>query len=363
MELKIDLNRIPNDDKMELTLRSLYESCGYRSYKMSKFEEYELYAHNRDFLGDGGIMTFTDVSGRLMALKPDVTLSIVKNSKASTGTQKVYYRENVYRASKNNGFKEISQCGIECIGDIDNCNTLEVLILALKSLKATNKPFKLMLSHMGILASFLKSYSLSDAESEQIQTCIKRKNAGGIKEILKEETCALAEALSLNGEPASVINELKKICLNEGINAVEELEEIVNSLIELGYGDNIGIDLCVVNDMNYYRSLVFKGYIDCVPECVLIGGRYDDLVKKMGRDSGAIGFALYLDKLSLINESYLNVPDILLRYTSDIPYLTVIKYADELRNKGYSVVTSAFENICANRVININSDGTIKEVR
>ena len=82
-------------------LRALYERSGYSRYKMSKFEEYDLYVRNKDFLVSDSVITFTDTNGRLMALKPDVTLSIVKNSKDTPGfAQKVYYQENVYRISK-----------------------------------------------------------------------------------------------------------------------------------------------------------------------------------------------------------------------------------------------------------------------
>lgn len=59
-------------------LRLLYAKYGYKPYRMSKFEEYDLYANNRSFLPAGGAITFTDTNGRLMALKPDVTLSIAK---------------------------------------------------------------------------------------------------------------------------------------------------------------------------------------------------------------------------------------------------------------------------------------------
>ena len=62
-------------------LRELYESFGYSQYKMSKFEEYDLYVRNKSFLVSDHIITFTDTDGKLMALKPDVTLSIVKNSR------------------------------------------------------------------------------------------------------------------------------------------------------------------------------------------------------------------------------------------------------------------------------------------
>lgn len=78
-------------------LARLYESYGYSYYKVSRFEEYDLYARNRNFLSGGQILTFNDADGRLMALKPDVTLSIVKNTKDDEGMKKIYYKENVYR--------------------------------------------------------------------------------------------------------------------------------------------------------------------------------------------------------------------------------------------------------------------------
>lgn len=116
-------------------LRGVFESAGYRRFKMSKFEEYDLYAKNKDFLVSENVLTFTDLDGRLMALKPDVTLSIVKNSRDSEGIEKVYYHENVYRASGGSlGFREISQAGLECIGEIDEYCVCEVLSLAAKSL-------------------------------------------------------------------------------------------------------------------------------------------------------------------------------------------------------------------------------------
>ena len=125
---------LKNDEKAVFELRSLYENFGYRKYKMSKFEEYDLYARNKSFLpqSDGNIITFNNVDGRLLALKPDVTLSIVKNAKEGRQV-KEYYNENVYRMVDHE-YREFMQVGLECIGDIDLYSTCEVLMLAKKSL-------------------------------------------------------------------------------------------------------------------------------------------------------------------------------------------------------------------------------------
>ena len=104
---------IKNDEEAILRFKNLYRQYGYKQYKMSKFEEYDLYAENKNFLTNSNIITFTDLNGKLMALKPDVTLSIAKNVKDTDGIQKLYYSENVYRARKGgNEFREIMQTGL-----------------------------------------------------------------------------------------------------------------------------------------------------------------------------------------------------------------------------------------------------------
>lgn len=371
MQKVFDEKRLRADERIAMTLRSIYESYGYTPYKMSKFEEYELYSNNIDFLGEGGVLTFTGVNGRLMALKPDVTLSIVKNFKGSSGTQKVYYKENVYRcAGRGESFKELPQCGIECIGDVGSYETSEILFLAVKSLEVTERPFKLEISHMGVLASLIPDILSAQRIKDELFTCIKRKNTDGIKELAKtygaeESDCSpLCEAIALNGSAMEVIASLKRLCPTEGLSAVRELEEAVSFLIDLGYKDNIGIDLSILNDMNYYRSLVFRGYIDCIPDGILSGGRYDDLVKKMGRDCKAIGFALSLNKLEELsrNESP-DIIDAVVLYDKNTPAVTVFNCCQNLRDDGLYVVAlpSYSENLGGRRIFDLTADGVITE--
>ena len=117
--MAINETLLKSEEKAVYALRSLYSRHGYSQFKMSKFEEYDLYVKNKDFLVSDGIIAFTDTNGRLKALKPDVTLSIINNSKDSSGVQKLYYNENVYRISgSTHTYKEIMQAGLECIGQI-----------------------------------------------------------------------------------------------------------------------------------------------------------------------------------------------------------------------------------------------------
>lgn len=130
--MQLDWTILRSGEQIMYRLRGLYERYGYRRFKMSKFEEYDLYVRNKDFLVSDRMITFTDARGILMALKPDVTLSIIKNTRAEeAGPRKVYYNESVYRSGQGEEtFQEIMQTGLECIGELDLYHIYEVIALA-----------------------------------------------------------------------------------------------------------------------------------------------------------------------------------------------------------------------------------------
>ena len=86
----IDDKILRNEEKAIYALRSLYGKYGYKPFKMSKFEEYEYYIQNKDFLVSDRIIAFNDTNGKLLALKPDVTLSIIKSGEDIDGYNKRY---------------------------------------------------------------------------------------------------------------------------------------------------------------------------------------------------------------------------------------------------------------------------------
>ena len=160
------------------SLRALYNRYGYTQYKMGKFEEYDLYARNKDFLISDSVITFTDLNGKLMALKPDVTLSIVKNTTdRPEDLQKLYNNENVYRVSKGSrSFREITQVGLESLGRIDDYCILEVLLLAARSLQCISPDAILDISHLGLLSRLIDSLGVRPEDKPKLLSCIGDKN-------------------------------------------------------------------------------------------------------------------------------------------------------------------------------------------
>ena len=307
--MSIDLSVLKNDEKAIFGLRSIYRRYGYSQYKMSKFEEYDLYVRNKDFLVSDNIITFTDTTGKLLALKPDVTLSIIKNGKDVPGViEKVYYNENVYRVSKgSHQFKEIMQVGLECIGDIDDYCIYEVLTLAAESLASISEKCVIDISHLGILSDILASLGVSHEAEKKIVKCIGEKSVHEIATICKNEGAkeeSVKLLLDVVGTYGSISACLPKLSALLGDNAnMKELENIANALSKTAFADKFRLDFSVIGDMNYYNGIVFKGFVDGIPNGILSGGRYDRLMQKMGRKSGAIGFAVYLDMLERLSDN------------------------------------------------------------
>lgn len=345
----IETDNLKYDEQAVFLLRSLYSKYGYKQYKMRKFEEYDLYVRNKDFLISDSVITFTDTNGKLMALKPDVTLSIVKNTKDSDGSvQKVYYDENVYRVSKGtHSYKEIKQAGLECIGDVDTYCVCEVLSLAVKSLMTISESCVVDVSDLAILFALYDYIGLSYETRKRMTSLISDKNTHEMKRLCEdmsvseESTALLEELISYNGTPDEILPRLKAMAERIGAQAeFSEFESVVSSLDE-ELQSKLRIDFSVVSDINYYNGIVFKGFIDKIPDSVLSGGRYDSLMQSMSRKSKAIGFAVYIDMLERFNikESEFDYAAVLL-YSENDSISTVKNAAQRLINEYGCVFTA-----------------------
>lgn len=293
-------------EQVAFDLRALYSRYGYAQYKMSKFEEYDLYARNKDFLISENVITFTDLSGKLMALKPDVTLSIVKNSADQTPwVQKLYYNENVYRIAKGGaGFREIMQMGLETLGDLDDYCIGEVLELACRSLKTISEAAVLDVSHLGLLRQVMESAGIPKDLQTDAAAMIGRKSTHELEALCRDcgaDAATLTQLVSLNGKPAAVLPTLTALLQDKAdADTLNRFTAVVGALESRGLGEVLNIDFSVVDDMHYYNGFVCKGFVKGLPDSVLSGGQYDKLMKKMHRQSGAMGFAVYLDQLEYL---------------------------------------------------------------
>lgn len=338
------------EEQYILKMRELYELYGYKKYKMSKFEHYDLYLENKSFLASNNIVTFTDAGGTLLALKPDITLSIVKNAPEEiTAPEKVYYCENVYRsADQSGGIREIQQVGIEYIGDMDTYAQAEVLSLAAKSLAEVSENSLICVSHMGLMTALLDRAGLTGTARREVLRCLGERNKHELQEICVTENIAAKDAARLSavveiyGDFKGGLEKLDRILADipaqdPARQAADELAGLYRVLHAIHLDDTFVLDFSVTNDMDYYNGITFQGFVDGIPEHVLSGGRYDTLVKKFGKNAGAIGFAIYPDLLERMTEEKRDSDiDVLITYGNADPAAAAME-AERLTGDGLRV--------------------------
>ncbi len=331
---------------LEHRLEELSRKFGYAPYKMSRFEEYELYVRNKDFLQSDRVITFSGPDGRLLAMKPDVTLSIVKNAPETPGTvRKVHYRENVYRQDRDAGnFREILQAGIECVGDVGAYEVAEVVHLAAQALASLGEGTILSLSHVGLIRWALEKSGLPEASRKQALDCLGQKREQELRSLCAEQGADAAPLLALLR--ARNIGELEPLA---DCGALRELREITALLDE----KQVRLDFSLGNDMKYYSGLVFKGYVRGVPASVLSGGQYDRLLSHMGKKARAIGFAVYLDRLPEEDDGW-DVDTLLL--TGDASPAEVLAAAETLPGTVLAMKTEPAEQVWKRKAIVENGE-------
>lgn len=302
----MNVNFLETKEQIAFSLEEMYDNFGYSKYKMNKFEPYSFYMQNENFLNDNRVLTFYNPNGKLVALKPDITMSIVKNCfNHQEKNHKIYYNESVFRVPKGQEeFKEIHQIGVEYIGILDTYTTMEILNLAYKSLEKMNDDFVLSFSNIAILLYLFEELQLSSMQIHQITLYLQQKNIHDLNKYLKQENIQddniFIQLLELESEPKKAIASLYKIfAQNETVQQdILVLETVTTILENITKEHKIQIDFSYIPSIEYYNELVFVGYIEKLATPILIGGRYDNLLQKMNIHSkSALGFAVNLSLL------------------------------------------------------------------
>jgi len=351
------------EEQVMFSLRGLYQRYGYAPFKMSKFEAYDLYMKNKEFLVSEGVITFTDTDGTLMALKPDVTLSIVKNYRGAP-LHKVCYSENVYRiAGASRSYREIMQTGLECMGDVGLYEISEVILLALQSLQTIAPSFMLDLSHMDILDAVLADTDLTDAHTEEAIGLIAGKNEDALMTLCsglpEEQTRRLMQLLRISAPLPQALPQLKTLIDSPALQELEILSAVLQSQ---GLAERVHLDFSIVSDRHYYNGFVFRGYAEGIPESILSGGQYDRLMRKMGKPARGIGFAVYLDQLELLSRKQKSYDiDTVLLYDADTDLVSLTQAAAGLAETGVLLLREIPAQLRYRRLLRA-TDGRLEEL-
>lgn len=291
-------------------IRNRFYTYGYQQVRTSTFEDYDMYSTITGTVNKDDMIKIVDASGKVLVLRPDVTIPISKmtawNNQQSRDRHRFFYVLDIFRQSiDGNGKKENTQAGIECFGESTVETDAEILTLAihtLKDLDFTN--FKIEIGHAGFFKELIAESSLNGSQLEQLKTLIQTKNMTEIEAFLAELPLsgALRSAIQkiplLYGNPGDVIEQAKEVVLNENMQMkLDNLKQVVDTLKDYGVEDAIVCNLGLINNMNYYSDIIFQGFTENVGKPVLMGGRYDNLGGENGNPIPAIGFAIDVDFL------------------------------------------------------------------
>jgi ATP phosphoribosyltransferase regulatory subunit len=311
-------------EEIRAALISIYKNRGFTQIFPSRVEEYGLYMENQNFFKGECAAAFMGKSGKLLTFKPDTTLSIINGLKSETCAQKLFYIDEIARSGRNTDFNFITQIGIEIIDSGDSYfSSAEAVDMALESLRSVGAKSALDISHQGFLNGLFDALKITDRRGAI--DALRAKNENALPAALKE-ICSISEPLGF------ALSKIKKFDLNETAKlALEELE-FLNKIFK---NQNLALDFSATGDLDYYNGLILRGYVEGIPAAVLTGGRYDNLLSKMNKKGGAIGFAVSLSAAPLPVAEFDS--DILIYFDSNSDFQKILQMEKKLRFEGKSV--------------------------
>ena len=258
-----------------------------------------------------------DSQGDLLAMRPDVTMQVARmcamRYRGTTNPLRFRYTQRVFREADTRlqaATRELTQIGIECIGEQGAAADAEVIGLMTEALITAGVPkFKLAVATVGVLRSLLGASNGSAAWQQSILEAYHSSNFVDLDNLTDEASEAFAQS-GARQEIARAIRKLARI--RGGQEAIDEVRQLVEPLacldglnefeqayVELckrGLRERIMIDFSVMSSFDYYTGIVFEAYAPQIGTPLGSGGRYDHMLAAYGEDRPAAGFAFYLEQ-------------------------------------------------------------------
>ena len=268
--------------RLESDVAEMLAKEGLVEIKTPIFEYYDLFTQTGSPIKQESMYKLTGSDGRILVLRPDTTTPVARlaSMRLRDRPLKLFYIQPVFRA----GGREILQAGVEWIG---GGGDVELIALAASLLKGLGlEGARIEIGHAAILREL-------GIENEETHEFLARKNFSAFQDYLENrlgvsEARRITSLLSLYGKK-DAIDEAK--ALMPGLSALNELEALSERL-------DMDVDMGLVGDMGYYTGAVFRGYAPGVPGAIISGGRYDNLMKTLGQEESALGFAVDLTAIA-----------------------------------------------------------------
>lgn len=293
---------------MENKIRQLFQKSGYMEIETPTVEFYDVFSGN--LIPQEDMFKFTDPQGRILVLRPDMTIPVARVAatklKDNLWPVKVFYIGNTFSYNEMGGGKqkEYTQAGVEILGISRPEADAELIALAVQALQEAGlDEFQIDIGQVDFFRGLMEQSGLSVYEAEEIRELIDKKDFVGVEHLVNSHDidAELKELiLNLPGYFGStdVIDELtRKKVSGKVLKALEYLKTVLEILDDWGFGDYVSIDLGMVQSLNYYTGIVFRGFTYGVGYPVLSGGRYDNLIGRFGKECPATGFSMGINMI------------------------------------------------------------------
>ena len=261
---------------------------GFTEYEGPELESLELYTEKSGDEIVGQLYHFTDKGDRQVALRPEMTPTLAR----MVASQHRNYRKPIkwfsvprlfrYERPQKGRHREHYQWNCDIVGEkspMAEAELIGVLCLGLSLLGLGPKDVVVKVSDRSWWDAFLEKQGVGETERPTVLRTLDRLESATAEQ-RREKLGVLAEAVEAVWEGKSADSE-----------AVGQVRKGVEAL---GYGDWCETDYRVVRGLAYYTGVVFEVHDRAGKlRAVAGGGRYDDLLKRLGgEDLPAVGFGM-----------------------------------------------------------------------
>lgn len=299
-----------NYDRIQGKIISVIMNHGCKIIETPSFEDYDVYQHFFPQLRQQMVKTI-DTDGRVLVLRPDVTLPIVETAARefprSNQLLKFGYVSTVFREyyGRSTYGKDFLQGGIEILGDSSPECDGEVIVTAAEILKAVGvENIRIDIGTAAYTQALFDGLPLSEEQKATLKGYMAERNLVACKSyiaslpISSDARKALEALPVLFGPYAQTLSKARDYSINSGmLNALSRLERVYDYILYAGYADKVQLDFGFASRLGYYTDTVFKVYVDGALYDIIDGGRYDQLSSRFGVDRPACGFGMNINLL------------------------------------------------------------------
>lgn len=321
------------------------EKYGFDEIAGPVLEPVELYQKSGSEIPEQ-MYTFTDKSGRKIALRPELTPTIARMVKQKILQKPIKWYSIPecfrYEAPQTGRARSFSQLNLDILGSNSMKSDAEIILCAIdimRNFNLTKKDFFIRISNRKLFEDLLFSIGITKTQLKEVSKIIDKQNKiskADFIDLLKKQNLSDKQIKDLN--VILKIKDLKKIKIeSKGLN---ELKELLSYLKSYNVLDFCKLDLGIVRGFDYYTSTVFEVF-DAKKEFRAIagGGRYDELAPGcpgIGFGMGDVVLELFLNKRNKLKVSN-KIIDYYIAPVNDKVYDKAIKIANKLRNNGFMV--------------------------